>query len=98
MGRGLKYEASKLFVGIDYEAERLRLCSIVCLLRGHRTYYRLGYKSIINKFKNTHILITCFNNLNDTHWSSLQYQNKRNRAGLNQTVGAGLNGVNDILG
>jgi hypothetical protein len=24
MGRGLKYEASKLFVGIDYEAERLR--------------------------------------------------------------------------
>ena len=24
MGQGLKYEASKLFVGIDYEAEKLR--------------------------------------------------------------------------
>jgi hypothetical protein len=27
-----------------------------------------------------------------------ELKNKRNRAGLNQTVGAGLNGVNDILG
>jgi hypothetical protein len=33
---------------------------IVCLLRGHCTNYRLGHKSIINKFKKTHILITCF--------------------------------------
>ena len=27
-----------------------------------------------------------------------ELKNKRNRAGLDQTVGAGLNGVNDILG
>ena len=27
-----------------------------------------------------------------------ELKNKRNRAGLNQTVGAELNGVNDILG